>query len=437
MLKLKLAIVLVRGELLSNTKKIAKMNTYLVLRVGENTYKTNICKYGGTTPHWDEKFISDYQEEDFSLEIWEYDFGNQKLLGNGVVNIKDFKDVESQTLWVKIYSNETFIGKVLVHIVSATEDKLLQNAIFAIDPYIKEHIFKNKQHESMLLFSDPMPQISFTDLLREQQAQQDKLFSQAIQLGESLKLLQSKRKETNKSHESKECNAFSKSSYNENFPDKMSKQMENTTMPHKKYTDFENTNNIKFHNQSRAHSQPVLFEEIESKFKEGAIQRQPDYNGENGISSYHRLDLEVLDFKNMKNRQSATKIQKAKTDYEALKALSLPKLSDRKNSSKVLGENRSSSVQRSSEFPSNNVNAQKSDRENYDKIKLPNFMPKIGEHPRQQQSSKTMIVLKNSNHTPLRAPFIVSSKSGFEDKRKLKSSNSLSQIGHLVIHQQY
>mgnify|MGYP000978241842 CR=1 FL=1 len=178
MTPLKLLITLVRGELLRNTKKFAKMDTYVVARLGSTVFKTKICKCGGINPYWDDKFTTDLQDDDreLCLEVWEHDFGNHILLASGKVDASDVKSSTSQTLWVKVNSNESYAGQVLLHVRCETTDHVFENAENFVDPYIQKNIFQQRRSTNIIYLGEPAPSISIAKLLKEEQERQDKIF---------------------------------------------------------------------------------------------------------------------------------------------------------------------------------------------------------------------------------------------------------------------
>lgn len=183
MMSTKMVIVIVRAEILQSTKKVAKMSTYAIARIGKRQFETNVCKFGGLTPHWDEKFATFFleSERELYIELWEQDYGNHILLADGMLELQDCKDAGTQTLWVKLRLGSKQKGKMLVHI-KCEEGEPVPREKDPFDTYVEKKIFKRKQPQNEIMNLEPIQKVSASKPSRGEQPNIKQIHTQSKQI---------------------------------------------------------------------------------------------------------------------------------------------------------------------------------------------------------------------------------------------------------------
>ena len=419
MTPLKLLITLVRGELLRNTKKFAKMDTYVVARLGSTVFKTKICKCGGINPYWDDKFTTDLQDDDreLCLEVWEHDFGNHILLASGKVDASDVKSSTSQTLWVKVNSNESYAGQVLLHVRCETTDHVFENAENFVDPYIQKNIFQQRRSTNIIYLGEPAPSISIAKLLKEEQERQDKIFL-----------------EDKQSQRGRKTTTTSAPQQNKDVTNMNSKKIEHREKSKNKLSEQAGISESKSRALVRSQSQAAVV--TSQAFNLGTINYQPNSNNLDHSKESGNSNEELL--ASINDILKSDYIPKSKRDVynnEEIKHFGLPRLRQIQNTTRASAEYRSMSTTR------NSISSLRADSVNQyggvsEEVQTLSGRKSQRSLSTQKLAFQTLKPFLGQNPTSRSVAFMSSSKRELEGLKKQNTQLHLSQIGQIVIQQQ-
>lgn len=86
--KVPMKIRIIQASYSEDKDAVGKMDPFVVVKFGDNNYKTKVCEGGGKTPVWKEQFnIGTGDNDRIFLESWEEDANSSEFLGVSIVDI--------------------------------------------------------------------------------------------------------------------------------------------------------------------------------------------------------------------------------------------------------------------------------------------------------------------------------------------------------------
>lgn len=108
----------IEAQLTHDTDTFGKMDPYLRVIVGGQTFQTDVCKGGSKNPKWDDSFDFPMSGNgSIQVSVWDKDAGSaDDLIGDATLNLYQLGSVPNQIEWFDIFHNGSIAGKVAVQI---------------------------------------------------------------------------------------------------------------------------------------------------------------------------------------------------------------------------------------------------------------------------------------------------------------------------------
>jgi len=113
----------IEAELTHDLHWFTAMDPYIIFKLGNQTYKSSICKSGGKHPFWLDSItlVKDIGVNSMRIELWD-DEGEKedRFIGYSEVNINDFVTNPQGNQWIELTYDNGYAGKLYLNIFYET-----------------------------------------------------------------------------------------------------------------------------------------------------------------------------------------------------------------------------------------------------------------------------------------------------------------------------